>query len=142
MVKTDGEKLRHILQNLINNAIKFTERGNISVCARYIPDSMMLEFNVSDTGVGIPQEESAKIFEMFKQVDSSDTRRHEGLGIGLFIVKKFTEMLGGSIDVKSEPGKGSCFTVTLPAEVTGWKDSHPDSRSHVLAPPIPSPHSL
>jgi signal transduction histidine kinase/HAMP domain-containing protein len=142
VLKTDGEKLKHIVQNLVGNAIKFTERGNVTVCARYIPDSRVLELTVSDTGVGIQPQALATIFEMFKQADSSDTRRHEGLGIGLFIVRKFTEMLGGSIDVKSEPENGSCFTVTLPADGTGWKDSRPDSRSHVLAPPIPSPHSL
>lgn len=142
VVNTDGEKLKHIIQNLVGNAVKFTEKGSVTVCARFIPDSMLLEFKVSDTGIGIPPEGLATIFEMFKQIDSSDTRRHGGLGIGLFIVKKFTEMLGGWIDVKSEPANGSCFTVTLPAEVTGWKDPHPDSPSHISAPPIPPPRSL
>ncbi len=142
VVNTDGEKLKHIIQNLVGNALKFTEKGSVTVSARFIPDSMRLEFKVSDTGVGIPPEELATIFEMFKQVDSSDTRRHGGLGIGLFIVKKFTEMLGGSIDVKSEPANGSCLTVTLPAEITSWKDSHTGSPSPMGAPPIPSPRAL
>lgn len=142
VIKTDGEKLKHILQNLINNAIKFTEKGNVTVFARHVPDSMALEFSVSDTGIGIPQEALSTIFQMFKQADSSDARRHEGLGIGLFIVKKFTEMLGGSIDVKSEPQKGSTFTVMLPAEVASWSDSRPDSNTYAPAPPIIPPESL
>jgi signal transduction histidine kinase len=142
VIETDGEKLKHILQNLIDNAIKFTEKGNVTISARHVPDSMALEFKVSDTGVGIPQEALPTIFQMFKQADSSDARRHEGLGIGLFIVKKFTEMLGGSIEVKSEPQKGSTFTVILPAELTSWKGSHPDSDTCVSGPAIGSPESL
>ncbi len=142
LIKTDGEKLKHIIQNLVGNAIKFTDKGNVTVRAQFIPDPMLLEFQVSDTGIGIPPGELATIFEMFKQVDSSDTRRHGGLGIGLFIVKKFTEMLGGSIDVQSEPGKGTCFTVRLPAELTGGEASNPKPPAHTSAPPIPSPRLL
>jgi signal transduction histidine kinase len=142
IIKTDGEKLKHVLQNLINNAIKFTEKGNVVVSARYVPDPMKLEFRVSDTGIGIPQEALPTIFQMFKQADSSDARRHEGLGIGLFIVKKFTEMLGGSIDVKSEPQKGSTFTVTLPAEIVGSKGVGPRSSAFPAGPAAASTDSL
>lgn len=126
-IRTDGEKLKHVLQNLINNAIKFTEKGTVTIRARHCPKSMTVEFQVSDTGIGIPKEALPTIFQMFKQVDSSDARRHEGLGIGLFIVKKFTEMLGGSIDVESQPQTGSTFTVTVPAEVSTGNGKSPES---------------
>ena len=114
VIRTDSEKLKHILQNLINNAIKFTERGNVTVSAREIERSRQVEFKVADTGVGIPKEHLSVIFERFRQVDSSETRLFGGVGMGLYIVKQFTEMLGGTIEVESEPGKGSTFTVTIP----------------------------
>ncbi len=119
-VKTDSGKLRHILQNLINNAIKFTEKGTVKVSARRCSESERVEFKVVDTGIGIPQESLPVIFEMFRQVNGSPAKSG-GVGLGLHIVKKFTEMLGGKIDVESEIGKGSTFTVTIPCghEATG-----------------------
>ncbi|HXK29978.1 MAG TPA: hybrid sensor histidine kinase/response regulator [Candidatus Binatia bacterium] len=110
----DGEKLMHILQNLINNAIKFTEEGRVTVSARQVPGANKIEFRVTDTGIGIPQEMLPLIFEKFRQGDGSSTRTHGGVGLGLYIVKRFTEMLGGELNVSSELGKGSTFTVTLP----------------------------
>ena len=115
VVKTDRAKLKNILDNLVDNAIKFTEQGKVAVASRYIPESNSVEFKVSDTGVGIPQEKMPNIFEMFRQVDGSETRPYGGVGLGLFIAKKFAEMLGGDIEVQSEPHTGSTFTVTLPA---------------------------
>lgn len=117
VVKTDREMLRHILQNLINNAIKFTHEGHVAVTAEYIPGDGILEFKVADTGVGIPEEALPLIFERFHQVDSSETRRYGGVGMGLYIVKKFTEFLGGTVEVESRPGNGSAFTVRLPVEI-------------------------
>ena len=111
---TDGDKLKHILQNLINNAIKFTDEGRVAVSARYCTETEMAEFKVADTGTGIEEELLPSIFEMFRQLDSSVTRNHEGAGLGLYIVKKYTDVLGGKIDVESTVGKGSVFTVTLP----------------------------
>ena len=113
-MRTDGEKLKHILQNLINNAVKFTERGQVTISARYNPKAKAVEFKVADTGIGIQKELLPTIFEMFRQGDSSETRSYGGVGIGLYIVRKFTDLLGGTIDVVSEPGKGSIFTVTIP----------------------------
>ncbi len=128
-VKTDGAKLKQILQNLIENAIKFTEKGTVTVCARLLPfpDSPVprigeganrggseVEFAVTDTGIGIAKEMVPIIFEKFRQVDSSETRLYGGTGLGLYIVKMLTEILGGKIDVESEPGRGSSFTVTIP----------------------------
>jgi signal transduction histidine kinase len=69
---------------------------------------------VTDTGIGIPEEMRSVVFEKFRQLDSSDTRLYEGVGLGLYIVKQFTELLGGAVDVVSTPGEGSVFTVTLP----------------------------
>ena len=114
VVKTDSEKLKHILQNLVNNAVKFTEEGAITISARYVPQAKAVEFKVTDTGIGIPQESLPVIFEKFRQVDSSETRSYGGVGLGLYIVKKFTELLGGTLAVESAPGVGSTFTVTIP----------------------------
>ena len=117
VVKTDPDKLKHVLQNLINNAIKFTEKGSVSVSAWYYPLARSVEFKVADTGIGIPKESQALVFEMFRQVDSSETRAYGGVGLGLYIVKKFTELLGGKVRVESNPGTGSVFHVKLPVEI-------------------------
>jgi signal transduction histidine kinase len=114
MISTDGDKLKHILQNLINNAVKFTDEGSITLTARYFPGAQTAEFKVIDTGIGIEQEKLPVIFEMFHQLDSSETRNHGGVGLGLYIVKEYTEVLGGRIQVNSEFGKGAAFTVTIP----------------------------
>ncbi len=137
-MKTDGQKLKHILQNLINNAIKFTAKGSVTISAGVkegsrqtaakkkeepclqtaLPtgDKRWVEFKVADTGIGIPKEKHSLIFEMFRQVDSSETRLYGGVGLGLYIVKKYTEMLGGTVEVESKVGKGSIFTVTIPCD--------------------------
>lgn len=114
VLQTDAEKLKYILQNLIYNGIKFTEKGSVTVSARHIPEAKTVELKVADTGIGIANENFPIIFDMFRQVDSSETRSYGGVGLGLYIVKKFTEMLGGKVEVESEPGKGSTFTVRLP----------------------------
>lgn len=114
-IETDGVKLKFILENIIGNAIKFTEHGAVTTAVRYHPDDNTVEFAVADTGIGIPPEEIPYIFERFHQVDSSQTRSFEGVGLGLYIVKEFTAMLGGEIAVASEPGKGSTFTLTIPS---------------------------
>jgi signal transduction histidine kinase len=111
---TDQEKLRHILQNLINNAVKFTPRGRIVVSARHMRERQRMEFKVSDTGIGIAEEKLPIIFEKFRQVDSSETRSYGGVGLGLYIVKQYVEALAGKIEVRSIVGEGSTFTVTIP----------------------------
>ena len=114
-IVTDSAKLKQILENLVNNALKFTQEGSVTVSVRKKEDGQQVEFTVADTGVGIPSQKLATIFNKFYQVDSSETRLYGGVGLGLYIVKKFTEMLGGKVDVESEIGKGSTFTVTIPA---------------------------
>jgi signal transduction histidine kinase len=116
-ILSDKAKLTIILQNLINNAIKFTDQGSIQVSAQSRADRKAVEFEIKDTGVGIPEEALPIIFDKFRQVDSSITRAHGGVGLGLHIVKAFTEMLGGTVAVKSELNRGSTFTLTLPVRV-------------------------
>jgi signal transduction histidine kinase/FixJ family two-component response regulator len=117
VIKTDAWKLNHILQNLINNAIKYTDRGRVIISARYLAKAKTVEFKVEDTGIGIPREAVPVIFEMFRRVDSSGTRSYPGVGLGLYIVKTFTDLLGGMVEVKSAPGRGSTFTVTIPSGI-------------------------
>jgi signal transduction histidine kinase len=109
----DERKLKQILLNLLSNAIKFTpEGGRISVKA--MPADSSVEISVTDTGIGIAPEDQETIFEEFRQVGSDYARKREGTGLGLTLTKKFVEMHGGKIWVKSEVGKGSTFTFTLP----------------------------
>ncbi len=111
----DAGRLRQILTNLIGNAVKFTERGEVGVRAYAVErdgPSVSIAFEVVDTGIGIPAEMRRHIFEAFAQADSSTTRRYGGTGLGLSIAKHFCEMMGGSIDVASEPGAGSKFRFT------------------------------
>jgi signal transduction histidine kinase len=112
VMTTDPEKLAQILENLVNNAVKFTAQGSVIVSARRAAGNV--EFNVQDTGIGIPADALPLIFEKFRQLDSSDNRLYEGAGLGLYIVKKFTELLGGTLEVASQPGKGSLFSVKIP----------------------------
>jgi signal transduction histidine kinase len=122
IIRTDGEKLKHVLQNLINNALKFTENGSVTVSAGC--SSEVIEFRVKDTGIGMPQDMLPSIFQMFRQLDSSSTRSYGGSGVGLYIVKKFVDLLDGKIEVESVLGEGSTFTVTLPLDVAETSHSN------------------
>ena len=113
LMRTDTSMLKHILHNLINNAIKFTGVGRVTVSARYLPGEKAVDFKVSDNGVGISEDQLPYIFEKSRQTDRPGTARY-GANLGLYIVRNFTELLGGKVGVESEPGKGSTFTVTLP----------------------------
>jgi len=114
-IHTDQTKLRQILLNLLSNSCKFTEKGTITLDAKRLPDDMIV-FEVRDTGIGMTPEQLAKLFQPFTQADASTSRKYGGTGLGLVISRKFCQMMGGDITVKSEAGKGSEFIVKLPAK--------------------------
>jgi signal transduction histidine kinase len=113
----DSMRLRQALLNLMSNANKFTERGTISVDARHGQENgrNWVTIAVADTGIGMTPEQMGKLFQEFSQADASTTRKYGGTGLGLVISRRFCQMMGGDITVASETGKGSVFTVRLPA---------------------------
>jgi PAS domain S-box-containing protein len=116
-LRADRRILRQTLVNLIDNAIKFSDRpGNIDVTARIEPDGM-LGLSVADRGIGIPEDERAAVLEPFFQVDSSKTRHHQGIGLGLSLVKRFAGLYGGALDIAANPDRGTTATVRLPASI-------------------------
>jgi signal transduction histidine kinase len=115
-IESDPTRLRQILINLTGNAIKFTEVGKVRLVARLLDaksDEPKMQFEVVDSGVGMTEEQTAKLFKPFSQLDSSTTRKHGGTGLGLTISKRLADKLGGDITVRSTPGEGSTFTVTV-----------------------------
>src|SRR5437763_2242894 len=111
----DSGRLRQMLTNLVGNAIKFTEQGEVAVRIEPIeiqPGSAFIRFEVSDTGIGIPPDKQQHIFEAFAQADGSTTRRFGGTGLGLSIARQLCEMMNGTIELTSDPGRGSTFRFT------------------------------
>ena len=132
---SDPTRLKQCLINLVNNAIKFTEKGHvhISVQTIEIESAQWIQFDIEDTGIGIKEEQLKKIFDSFSQADESMSRRFGGTGLGLAITRKLSNLLGGSVEVKSEYGKGSVFTILLPvnAELAQGKvSSHSNEDTH------------
>jgi signal transduction histidine kinase len=113
-IRTDREKLDTIFTQLLKNAIKYTKKGSIEIA--YLHKGEYIEYSVKDTGIGIEKDKQQSIFGRFTQADNSLSKIYEGSGLGLSITKAYVEMLGGTIWVESEPGKGSVFYFTLPAE--------------------------
>ena len=114
-LKGDPLRLGQILINFCNNAVKFTERGEIVVKARVVDkdeNGQLVRFSVSDTGIGLTQEQMGRLFQAFEQADASTTRQHGGTGLGLAISKRLSQLMGGDVGVSSEPGKGSTFWFT------------------------------
>jgi two-component system chemotaxis sensor kinase CheA len=164
VIRTDAEKLRHVLLNVIGNAVKYTQQGGVTVSVRVqegerreatgdrkdgggsLSPRAFIEFDIADTGIGIPKDELPRIFEMFSQVKGA-RYKSGGVGLGLHIVKKFTELLGGDIRVTSEEGQGSTFTITIPTGTDEHRpgdnqdlrtEGSPDARASAdIDPPFP-----
>jgi signal transduction histidine kinase len=132
-IKGDAVKLRQIMINLINNAIKFTEQGEISFGC-YCPKEGVISFFVKDTGSGISPEHQQVIFERFRQIDTPVSGVRRGSGLGLSITKAYVELMEGTIDVQSEQGKGSTFTITFPFSGTGQTSEFSSEKDTVSAP--------
>jgi CheY-like chemotaxis protein len=116
-MRADQSKVRQSLLNLLSNASKFTQGGTIglSVVREYGSEGDWIHFAVSDTGIGMTREQLAKLFQAFTQADASTTRKYGGSGLGLAITRRFCQLMGGDVGVESEPGRGSRFTIRLPA---------------------------
>ena len=123
-VEGDRAKLRRMLENLIGNALKFTQQGTVMITVRYLAGKQRLEFKISDTGVGIPEENIPKIFEKFRQGERHSGMEHGGVGLGLYIVKKYLDLLGGNIEVHSRVGEGTTFIFQIPAPLHGNTAAH------------------
>jgi PAS domain S-box-containing protein len=117
VLKSDRQKVKQIVLNLLSNALKFTPSGSVTIGATYDPKNRTVEIAVVDTGVGIPAEDQAKVFEDFRQLDSSPARGYGGTGLGLSICRRLSQMLGGTIELESTSGQGSRFTLRLPARL-------------------------
>jgi signal transduction histidine kinase/CheY-like chemotaxis protein len=138
-ISGDPKKLTQILINLVGNAIKFTDQGSVSVNCRLInreQGKSTVEFSVQDTGIGIPEHKQESIFERFIQADTDTTRKYGGSGLGLSIARQLVSLLGGTLSLQSEPGKGTTFSFALPfssaLESTG-KNAEKDSTIPIQA---------
>ena len=137
--QTDDQRLRQILKNLLSNALKFTETGGITVKAapaneKSLPEELVLreeerfiELSVRDTGIGIAREMQQRVFEPFQQAEGSTDRKYGGTGLGLSISQKLAELLGGTLALDSEPGRGSCFSLLIPT--TPPADAEPEEQT-------------
>ena len=134
VVHSDPTRVRQSLINLLSNAAKFTEKGSITASLQSV-DSDQIELAVVDTGIGIAPESLEYIFDEFRQADGSTTRKYGGTGLGLSITQKLTQMLGGSIRVESEVGKGSSFIVTLPVRFEQIEEEAPQIREPIPLQP-------
>ncbi len=132
IMETDKMRLEQILKNLISNALKFTSQGAVSLTVAQSPQPNMIEFVVSDTGIGIAPDKQKLIFEAFQQADGSTKRKYGGTGLGLSISRELVKLLGGEISVSSDAGKGSTFKLTIP--VRSLTEASPEKTSFVSAP--------
>jgi PAS domain S-box-containing protein len=147
-ISTDPARLRQILVNLVGNAIKFTDAGEVRVVVRCRTEgepSPRVLFEVADTGIGMSPDEVARLFKPFTQLDASTTRRFGGTGLGLAISSRLAELLGGGIDVESRAGEGSTFTLAIapgPLEAAAMLDRRPGAPPPADAAPLPSTGAL
>lgn len=138
-IENDLTKVRAALVNLLSNAAKFTQNGEISVSAlrRRAALGEIIEISVSDTGIGMTEDQITRLFNSFTQADSSTTRKFGGTGLGLAITKRFCAMMGGDVTVTSEFGVGSTFTITLPAQASPFEIGSGESMTDLTKPPPP-----
>jgi signal transduction histidine kinase len=122
-MRADLTKVRQALFNVLSNACKFTKQGTVTLVVRRQAEdgAEWITFRISDTGIGMPAAQMARLFQAFSQAETSTARQFGGTGLGLAITKQFCQMMGGDITVESEVGKGSAFTIRLPAEVSDPK---------------------
>ena len=145
-IETDADKVRQVLKNFLANAVKFTEHGSVVLQAAPAAAPYAVALSVRDSGIGIPRAKQEVIFEAFQQADGSTSRRYGGTGLGLTISRQLAELLGGEIRLVSEPGKGSEFTLLLPAVCS--EEEAPSGAVAAAAPPAPeeeveaAPHGL
>ncbi len=135
-VETDGQRLEQILKNLLSNAFKFTQEGQVELTIRPAANGDV-SFAVSDTGIGIAEEQQKSVFNAFHQADSTISRQYGGTGLGLSISRELVRLLGGRMHLESKPGQGSVFTLTIPAVYDPAKVSARDAQSKSPTPPPP-----
>ena len=142
----DATRLRQLLHNLLDNAIKFTDRGAITFQLRTLQggsEGNTLEATIADQGHGIPEEQIGSVFDSFTQVDGSATRKHGGAGLGLTMSRRLVELMGGTIEIESKLGVGSTFKVRIPVELQGRPQATTTpGRAVLLAPPTASTQRL
>ncbi|MBH8551243.1 response regulator [Nostocaceae cyanobacterium CENA357] len=147
VISHDPKRLQQVLKNLLANAFKFTEQGNVKLQISMVTevehsDNPMIAFAVSDTGIGIPQDKQKIIFEAFQQADGTTSRKYGGTGLGLSISRELAQLLGGRIEIVSQPDQGSTFTFYLPQTYSGNAQrttQKPRKRVEVLSPLPPLP---
>ncbi|MCK8120075.1 ATP-binding protein [Pseudoalteromonas sp. 2CM32C] len=118
-IYTDVTRLKQILINVANNAVKFTEQGHVSICVHYHAQSNLIEFVITDTGIGMSEHQISRVFKPFEQADATTTRRFGGTGLGLCISKNLANLLGGDIKLESEVGEGSEFSISAACHLKG-----------------------
>jgi len=133
-IETDRQRLDQVIKNLLSNAVKFTQQGEVRLEVKHDADKNQVLFVVSDTGIGIPEDKREHIFEAFQQADGSTRRNYGGTGLGLSISRQLAKLLGGDVTVASETGKGSTFTLTLPA----WRKQQAVNQVPVATPAMPA----
>ena len=133
-MRTDRTKLKQSLLNILSNGSKFTENGRLTLVAeRFESDRPMVRFAISDTGIGMTEDQLGRLFQAFSQADASTTKKYGGTGLGLAISRQFCQLLGGDITVTSRPGEGSTFTITLPARSDAPAQLKPADAPHIAA---------